>query len=174
MADEKSVGILVAPSRKRSGREISVKIAVRYQSRGGNTKAVAEVIANSLGVKAEPVSSVIADRVDVLFIGGGVYMGKMDESLYRFLAELNSDNVGQIVCFSTTGSMASTINQIKQFAIQKGIIVNKNELLLKMLLQGHSALGLVGGKLTDKQIEKIELFTNNVLISTEITSTSIL
>lgn len=32
-----------------------MKTAVRYQSRGGNTKAVAEVIANSLGVKAEPV-----------------------------------------------------------------------------------------------------------------------
>lgn len=143
-----------------------MKTAVRYQSRGGNTKAVAEVIANSLGVKAEPVDSVIADRVDVLFIGGGVYMGKMDESLYNFLAELNSDNVGQIVCFSTTGSMASTIKQIKQLAIQKGIIVNENELLLKMLLQGHSSLGLTGGKLTDKQIKKIESFTNNVLLST--------
>ncbi len=145
-----------------------MKIAVRYQSRGGNTKAVAEVIANSLGVKAESVNSVIADWVDVLFIGGGVYMGKMDENLYNFLSKLNSDNVGQIVCFSTTGSMASTIKQIKQFAIQKGIIVNKNELLLKMLLQGHSLLGFIGGKLTDKQIKKIESFTNNVLISTKI------
>lgn len=144
-----------------------MKIAVRYQSRGGNTKAVAEVIANRLGVKAEPVSSVIDDWVDVLFIGGGVYMSKMDESLYNFLAELNSDKVGQIVCFSTTGSMASTIKQTKQLAMQKGIMVNKNELLLKMLLQGHSALGLTGGKLTDKQIEKIELFTNDVLTSTK-------
>lgn len=34
-----------------------MKIAVRYQSRGGNTKAVAEVIANSLGVKAEAVDN---------------------------------------------------------------------------------------------------------------------
>ena len=94
-----------------------MKIAVRYQSRGGNTKAVAEVIANSLGVKAETVDSAITERVDVLFVGGGVYMGKMDESLYNFLSELNSENVGQIVCFSTTGSMASTIKQIKQLAI---------------------------------------------------------
>lgn len=75
-----------------------MKIAVRYQSRGGNTKAVAEVIANSLGVKAEVVDSAITEWVDVLFIGGGVYMGKMDESLYNFLSELNSENVGQIVC----------------------------------------------------------------------------
>lgn len=94
-----------------------MKIAVRYQSRGGNTKAVAEVIANSLGVKAESVDSAINERVDVLFAGGGVYMGKMDESLYKFLSKLNSENVGQIVCFSTTGSMASTIKQIKHLAI---------------------------------------------------------
>lgn len=144
-----------------------MKIAVRYQSRGGNTKAVAEVIANSLGVKAESVDSAINERVDVLFAGGGVYMGKMDESLYKFLSKLNSENVGQIVCFSTTGSMASTIKQIKQLAMKKGIMVNENELLLKMLLQGHSSLGLIGGKLTDKQIKKIELFTNSVLISTK-------
>lgn len=145
-----------------------MKIAVRYQSRGGNTKAVAEVIANSLGVKAETVDSAITERVDVLFVGGGVYMGKMDESLYNFLSELNSENVGQIVCFSTTGSMASTIKQIKQLAMQKGIMLNENKLLLKMLLQGHSSLGLSGGKLTDKQIKKIELFANSVLISTKI------
>lgn len=142
-----------------------MKIAVRYQSRGGNTKAVAEVIANSLGVKAESVDSAITERVDVLFVGGGVYMWKMDESLYNFLSELNSENVGQIVCFSTTGSMASTIRQIKQVATRKGIMVNENELLLKMLLRGHSSLGLTGGKLTDRQIKKIEIFVNSVLVS---------
>ncbi len=142
-----------------------MKIAVRYQSRGGNTKAVAEVIANSLGVKAEAVDSAINEWVDVLFVGGGVYMGKMDESLYNFLSELNSENVGQIVCFSTTGSMASTIRQIKQAAKRKEIKVNENELLLKMLLKGHSSLGLTGGKLTDKQVKKIEIFANSVLAS---------
>ena len=83
------------------------------------------------------------------------------------MLELDSENVGQIVCFSTTGSMSSTIKQIKQFAIRKEIMVNENELLLKMLLQGHSSLGLIGGKLTDKQINKIELFANSVLISTK-------
>lgn len=147
-----------------------MKIAVRYQSRGGNTKAVAEVMANCLGVKAESVECSITERIDVLFVGGGVYMGKMDESLAVFLSELNRENVGQIVCFSTTGSMASTIKQIKQYALQKGIVVNKNELLLKMLLQGHSSLGLTGGKLTGKQIKRIELFTDNVLASTKIQS----
>lgn len=143
-----------------------MKTAVRYQSRGGNTKAVAEIIANRLGVRAEPAASGMTAYADVLFVGGGVYMGKPDESLYNFLEGLNRDSVGQIVCFSTAGSMASAIKQIKRMAIQKGIRVNENELLLKMLLQGHSSLGLTGGKLTDKQIKKIESFVDKVLLST--------
>lgn len=144
-----------------------MKIAVRYQSRGGNTKAVAETIANHLEVTAEPVTSGINTYVDVLFVGGGVYMGKPDKSLYNFLEELNPDNVGQIVSFSTTGSMASTIKQIKRMAIQKGIRVSEHELLLIMLLQGHSALGLTGGKLTDTQIRKIEDFADHVILSSK-------
>ena len=42
--------------------------------------------------------------------------------------------------------MALTIRQIKQVAKQKGIMVNENELLLKMLLRGHSSLELLIGK----------------------------
>lgn len=142
-----------------------MKIAVRYQSRGGNTKAVAEIIASSTGVKAESVDATINEYVDVLFVGGGVYMGRLDKSLSDFLSKLNSDNVGQIVCFSTTGSMNSTLKQIEAISIQKGISVHENKLLIKMLLRGHSSLGLTGGKLTDKQEEKVLQFTNNILIS---------
>lgn len=142
-----------------------MKIAVRYQSRGGNTKAVAEVIANRLGVKAEAADQGLSEHVDVLFVGGGVYMWKMDESLHQFLSDLEPDMVGQIVCFSTSGSMSSAINQMKAIAGQKGIAANEKELLLKMLLQGHSSLGLTGGKLSEKQVKKIEQFTDEVLSS---------
>ncbi len=107
-----------------------MKIAVRYQSRGGNTKAVAEVITNSLGVKAETVNSAISEYVDVLFVGGGVYMSKPDKSLCNFWSELNKDSVGQIVCFSTSGTMDSAIKQIKKIAINRGMSVNENNLRL--------------------------------------------
>lgn len=79
-----------------------MKVAVRFQSRGGNTKAVAEIIAKKVGANAEKVEVTLDEYVDVLFVGGGVYMGKMDENLYYFLGNLNVDKVGEIVCFSTT------------------------------------------------------------------------
>ena len=145
-----------------------MKAAVRFQSRGGNTKAVAEIIAKMAGVKAEKAEVTLDEYVDILFVGGGVYMGKMDESLYHFLEKLDVDKVGEIVCFSTTGSMGTTLKQIEQIAIKKGISVNKNKLLIQMLLRGHSSLGLKGGKLTDKQIEKVEKFTEKVLETTNL------
>lgn len=68
-----------------------MKIAVRYQSRGGNTKAVAEVIANSLGVKAEAVDNAITQWVDVLFVGGGVYINRhfRDGDVTRYKCSLS-------------------------------------------------------------------------------------
>lgn len=117
-----------------------MKTAVRFQSRGGNTKAVAEIIAKMAGVKAEKAEVTLDEYVDILFVGGGVYMGKMDESLYHFLEKLDVDKVGELVCFSTSGSMWTTLKQIEQIAIKKGISVNENKLLIRMLLRGHSFL----------------------------------
>ena len=142
-----------------------MKAAVRFQSRGGNTKAVAEIIAKKVGVNAEKVEVPLDEYIDILFVGGGVYMGKMDESLYHFLENLNVNKVGKIVCFSTTGSMSVTLKRIEEIVVKKGITVDESKLLIRMLLRGHSSLGLQGGKLTDKQICKIEKFTDNVIES---------
>lgn len=58
-----------------------MKIVVRYQSRGSNTKLVAEAIANKAGDKAESITVPHNLQVDFLFIGGGVYAHGLDDSL---------------------------------------------------------------------------------------------
>lgn len=129
---------------------------------GGNTKAVADLLAKEFNVNAKSVEIPINEYTDVLFLGGGVYGRKMDESLSDYIKNLDSSKVGQIICFSTTGFINSTILQIKQKSAKKGIKVNKNTLLLKMLLKGHSWLGLNGGKLSDKQKNAVKRFTDTV------------
>lgn len=55
--------------------------AVRYYSRSGNTKAVAEAIAKGAGVQAVSVDAAdakITEPVDVLFIGGALYAYGLD------------------------------------------------------------------------------------------------
>lgn len=43
-----------------------MKIAVRYQSRGGNTRGMAEIIAKMAGVTAEPVYVPLTEKVDLV------------------------------------------------------------------------------------------------------------
>lgn len=46
-----------------------MKYAVRYYTKTGNTKRLAEAIAKELGVDALPLSEGVKDAVDVLFLG---------------------------------------------------------------------------------------------------------
>lgn len=139
-----------------------MRIAVRYQSRGGNTKAVAEMISKEFHTQALSVDNPINEYTDILFLGGGVYEWKMDNSLRNFIERLPSEKIGQMICFSTTGLMDSTLKQLRQAAEKRGIAVNENELLVKMMLRGHSWLGLTGGKLTEKQRELVLDFVKKI------------
>ena len=69
-----------------------MNIAVRYQSRGGNTRAVAEVIAEVIGVKAETIDKPLDEKVDILFLGGGAYMWDADIKLKEYLDTIRRDN----------------------------------------------------------------------------------
>lgn len=139
-----------------------MKIEVRYQSRGGNTKAVAAIIAHEFDITAQSVEIPITEYTDILFLGGGVYEWQMDKTLHEFMNRLDSQKIGQIICFSTTGYMNSTIEQMKHIAEKKGIAINKNELLIKMLLRGHSWLRCEGGNLSDKQITSVINFVKKI------------
>jgi flavodoxin len=69
------------------------KIAVRYLSRGGNTKAAAEAIAKAAGVEAKSVEVPLDGTVDILFIGSGVYALNVDQKVKEYLEALNSNDV---------------------------------------------------------------------------------
>ena len=138
-----------------------MKIAVRYQSRGGNTKAVAEAIAKTLNVQAETIGTPIDEPVDILFIGGGVYMGDIDSILKERLESLRPETVKSVAAFTTSGSMNGTG---KIISILKGRDINTCEALsIKFFTRN---LAWLGGKgyvtLSDKQIKSIENFVKQV------------
>ena len=140
-----------------------MKIAIRYQSRGGNTKAVAEAIGNIVGVDAKTIESPIDEVVDILFVGGGVYMWDIDKSLKAFLETLNENAVKSIAAFSTGGSFSGT-NKICQIAKAIGIHVCKQDMSLKMGMKNNSLLGGKGSvTLSDKQINLIKRFVADII-----------
>ena len=71
-----------------------MNIQVRYYSRSGNTKILAEAIADGAKVKAISIAdenSMIKKKTDILFIGGALYMYGLDEKLKKYISELNAN-----------------------------------------------------------------------------------
>ena len=142
-----------------------MKIAVRYASRGGNTRAVADVIAKQAGVEAKRVSQPLPlnEEVDVLFLGGGVWFMDVTKDMKAFIDSLDKSKVKQVVAFSTSSDLDAATKKISKLVAAKGIKVNSNQLTLKMLLQGFTLFAPAGGDLKPAQIEKVQKFADKVL-----------
>lgn len=81
---------------------ILLRIAVRYQSRGGNTKKVAEAVARKAGVVAKPLDpQEKLSGVDLLFVGGGVYAGRLHKTVTEALSALTGEQAGCVAFFYT-------------------------------------------------------------------------
>ena len=127
-----------------------MKVAVRYQSRGGNTKEIAEVIAKTVGVKAESIDVPLKEPVDVLFLGGGVYAHTIDPSLKEYINTLHHNNVKLIAAFTTGAGMSAT-DKIANIAKEKGIHVCEKSLSIKKGLHNYRVFGGKGDATPSKK-----------------------
>jgi flavodoxin len=98
-------------------------VAVRYLSKTGNTKKVAEAIAAAAGVEALSLDGAagINETTDVLFLGAAVYAFGVDETVTAFIARLDKDKVKQAAVFSTTAMVPSARPHIKKLLDAQGI-----------------------------------------------------
>ncbi len=140
-----------------------MKIAVRYQSIGGNTKSVAEAIAGKAGVKAEPITVPLNEPVDFLFIGGGVYQYGLDDSLKNYLKNLDAATVKAVAAFSTAGVMDGA-KRIASIVKEKGIPVHAKTLPMKLGVRNHGTFVHKGFiDLTDKELAAVNDFVEKVI-----------
>ena len=105
-----------------------MQAAVRYYSRSGNTKAVAEAIAEAANVTAVSVdqeNAVLTEPVDVLFIGGALYAYGLDAHLKDYLKTLKSGDAKKAVVFSTSWISKHSIDLIKKGLAEAGIPVEE-------------------------------------------------
>lgn len=103
-----------------------MKAAVRYFTRSGNTKKLADEIGRTAGVEAKDVSVPLEEYADVLFLGSSVYAAGVDEAVKRFLRD-NCSNIGTVYNFSTAAILPSTYKQIKKLADELGIKIAEEE-----------------------------------------------
>jgi flavodoxin len=97
---------------------------VVYYSKGGNTKKVAQAIANELGVNAKDTDTKpILSKDSFVFLGTGNYGGKPVKSIIEFI-ERNILQMKGIALFGTSASGTGTeVVKIEKLLKQKGIIV---------------------------------------------------
>lgn len=104
-----------------------MNVAVRYQSRGGHVKAMAESLAEGAGVEAISVdapNAALDDHVDLLFIGGAMYKWKLDPSMQRFLDEIPEGSVYKAVVFGSSATTRRPVYAIQEELKKKGAIIN--------------------------------------------------
>ena len=82
-----------------------MKVAVRYYTKTGNTRRLAQAIADALGVEALDISDPIDEKVDVLFLGNSYYAFTIDPEVRDFVRSLDPDKVGKIVNFGSAAML---------------------------------------------------------------------
>ena len=104
-----------------------MKIAVRYYTKTGNTKRLAEAIAEAVGVEALPISAPVTEPVDILFLGNSYYAFSIDPEVRAFVKSLDKNKVGKIVNFGSAAMLNSTYKKVKAEADKVGIPMDERE-----------------------------------------------
>ena len=100
-----------------------MNISVRYMSRGGNTKKVAESIAKAAGTEAHDCSEPITEPVDLLFLGGAVYGFELDKGMAAFIESLDAGFIKAVALFSTSAIVKGVDKMMAKRLKKKGISV---------------------------------------------------
>ena len=104
-----------------------MKIAVRYYTKTGNTKRLAEAVAEAAGVEALPISTPVDEPVDILFLGNSYYAFSIDPEVRNYIRSLDAGKVGRIVNFGSAAMLNSTWKKVKAEADKAGIAVDERE-----------------------------------------------
>jgi flavodoxin I len=91
--------------------EISVFVA----SRGGNTKKVADAIAEELGVMVGDIGGSLPDDSKIIFLGSGVYGGKPGSAMTEFIGR-GDFTARKVALFATSGAAEGAKNMISMMA----------------------------------------------------------
>lgn len=115
---------------------MKMKYAVRYYTKTGNTKRLAQAVAEALGVEALPLTDPVTEKVDYLFLGNSYYAFNIDPEVKEFIASLDGNLVGKIVNFGSAAMLNSTYKKVKAEADKAGIPMESKEFHCKGEFKG--------------------------------------
>ena len=136
-----------------------MKIAVRYYTRGGNTKKVADAIAEALNVEALDITNNV-EGADILFLGSSMYAFTVDKNIKAYVGALTKENAKMIVSFSTSASDTSTHKKIAKCLKDKEIQIHEKHLSIP-----GQFLKMNKGRPNEKDLEVAKQFAKEVIES---------
>ncbi|MDO4194449.1 MAG: flavodoxin family protein [Erysipelotrichaceae bacterium] len=113
-----------------------MKAAVRYYTKTGNTKRLAEAVAGAVGAEALPISTPVDEPVDILFLGNSYYAFTIDPEVREFIRSLDKNKIGRIVNFGSAAMLNSTWKKVKAEADKAGIKMDEREFHCKGEFKG--------------------------------------
>ena len=113
-----------------------MKAAVRYYTKTGNTKRLAEAVAKAVGAEALPISEPVTEPVDILFLGNSYYAFSIDPEVRDFIRSLDGSKIGRIVNFGSAALLNSTWKKVKAEADKAGIAMDEREFHCKGEFKG--------------------------------------
>ena len=129
-----------------------MKCQVRYYTRSGNTKKLAEAVSEAVSVEAKDITVPLTEKADILFLGSSYDAFDADDAVKRFIAD-NKDNIGKIVCFGTSAMMKSMRKPIAKVANKLGVAVADEE------FHCRGQFGKIHkGRPNEKDIENVKKF----------------
>ena len=132
--------------------------AIRYFSKFGHTKQMADVVGKVTGAKPETTDVPVNQPVDVLYLGSGVMLGKISSDMTKFIKSLTPDKVKCVVCFGSCAIIKSPVPQMRKALEARGITVDEREFTCP------GAMGPIkAGHPDKKDIENFSQFVKKVL-----------
>ncbi|MBQ7249955.1 MAG: flavodoxin [Bacilli bacterium] len=112
-----------------------MEIAIRYYSKLGHTKDIAQAMAEEAGVTAVSIAdeSSLQKKADILFLGGAPYANVMDKKLRAYAEAIDPSMVSKIVLFTTSNWSRRTVMSLRRILERKGIEVEKRYFYAHML-----------------------------------------
>lgn len=109
--------------------------AVRYFSKSGNTKTIAEAIAQGIGTTAVSITDEpeLTEKIDVLFLGGAPYANIMAPEMKQYAERLDKNKISKVVLFTTSNWSRRTVAALKKMLKNKGVPVDDEYFYAHML-----------------------------------------
>ena len=114
---------LVEANHNAKEKTITMRTEVRYFTKTGNTKKLAEAIAQVSDCQAQSVPAPIEEYTDVLFLGASVYAGGISEEMKEYIHSLDKKQIGMAAVFSTSALLKCAFPQIRKELEKEGIAV---------------------------------------------------